>query len=107
MTKYTDDELLKDMDSAEDVYFNTISRICNKLFNQNVKPFCKQRGWKFYSGMGTYTFTDKKHNHVYQYNRPLDKIFNALIQALESSSNMLNGTPIGSMMPDYDPEEEK
>src|SRR4026207_609987 len=109
-----------EIDSQFMKYSDWVDGYASQIFEDIVKPWLEKYHLRFVAGMGDYFIagTDRtprwfmsKHKDQWIYNTDgkldKDKLPQYLIEVLESSISGMDGNCLGSLMPEFDPREEK
>lgn len=87
---------------AEISYWKEVNRICEKIREENVIPFCHKHKLKFGSGMGTWNFATLSKNRIIDIERYPSKSFQKMYEIL-STINEFNNFEIGTTIEEYNP----
>lgn len=73
-------------------------KVIDAIRTKYVIPFCDRKGWKFYAGMGTWSFYDSKGDSFYAQDQ-----LPARLYAMLSENSVTSQNDIGSLMAYYTP----
>lgn len=100
-------QVKKRLDAAYEKYCAEVEAIGLQLLEERVKPFCRERGAQFVSGMGGYSVwvagADKLHDRkTYDEDTAKsDKKWHSLRECLDLQIDGLNSNCLGSYMRDF------
>ena len=94
-----------EIETRLDKHFNAYTlkadSIARAVFQREVLPFLKTRGWKFLSGNGTFWIGPRAGRNVDRLDRPDDKELHAILDILDIDVPGINNC-LGELMPDWE-----
>ena len=96
------------IEKAFNEYENKVFQYAKEQFEKVIKPYCQKHELQFLAGNGTYYLGANKHRQNNGYlGLDIDKLPKKIRETLQMEIPGMPGNDLGTLMPDYDPDEDK